>query len=45
MTPGGYLRDVPDALGSTANDLAKHGWVDGLAWGYELIGGGAVGRR
>ncbi len=30
-------RDVPDALGSTANYLAKHGWVDGLAWGYEVI--------
>lgn len=27
---------VPDALGSTANFLAKAGWVEGLPWGYEV---------
>ena len=26
---------VPDALGSTANFLKKHGWVAGEPWGYE----------
>ncbi len=30
-------RDVPDALGSTANYLAKHGWVAGLPWGAEVV--------
>ena len=30
-------RDVPDALGSTANYLHKHGWVDGLPWGTEVV--------
>jgi lytic murein transglycosylase len=27
---------VPDALGSTANFLAKAGWKPNLAWGYEV---------
>ncbi len=30
-------RDSADAIGSTANYLAKHGWIGGLAWGYEVI--------
>ena len=25
-----------DAIGSTANYLAKHGWKDGLPWGFEV---------
>lgn len=29
--------DVPDALGSTANFLAKHGWTAGEPWGYEVL--------
>ncbi len=29
--------NVPDALGSTANYLHKHGWVAGLPWGYEVL--------
>jgi membrane-bound lytic murein transglycosylase B len=28
---------VPDALASTANYLAKHGWRRGLAWGTEVV--------
>ena len=28
---------VPDAIGSTANYLRKHGWVAGETWGYEVI--------
>ncbi|MBV8473925.1 MAG: lytic murein transglycosylase, partial [Hyphomicrobiales bacterium] len=27
---------APDAIGSTANYLAKHGWVAGLPWGFEV---------
>lgn len=27
---------VPDALGSTANFLAKAGWIKGQPWGYEV---------
>ncbi|MCW6508092.1 lytic murein transglycosylase [Lichenifustis flavocetrariae] len=27
---------VPDAIGSTANYLHKHGWVPGDTWGYEV---------
>ncbi|MCU0789943.1 MAG: lytic murein transglycosylase, partial [Nitratireductor sp.] len=27
---------VPDALASTANYLARHGWRSGEAWGYEV---------
>ena len=27
---------VPDAVGSTANFLKKHGWVAGETWGYEV---------
>jgi membrane-bound lytic murein transglycosylase B len=38
---GGGRRDIwtnaPDAIGSTANYLAKHGWVAGLPWGFEVI--------
>ena len=37
---GGGRRDIwtnaPDAIGSTANYLAKHGWVAGLPWGFEV---------
>ncbi len=29
--------DVPDAIGSTANFLKKHGWIAGETWGYEVI--------
>ena len=29
-------RSVPDAIGSTANYLKKHGWVRGETWGYEV---------
>jgi len=29
--------DAPDALASTANFLARHGWVRGWTWGYEVI--------
>ena len=28
---------VPDAIGSTANYLKKHGWISGQSWGYEVI--------
>lgn len=27
---------VPDALASTANNLAKNGWQRGVSWGYEV---------
>jgi membrane-bound lytic murein transglycosylase B len=27
---------APDAIGSTANYLARHGWVAGLPWGFEV---------
>ena len=27
---------VPDAVGSTANFLKKHGWIRGEPWGYEV---------
>ena len=27
---------VPDAVGSTANFLKKHGWIRGESWGYEV---------
>jgi membrane-bound lytic murein transglycosylase B len=27
---------VPDAIGSTANYLRRHGWVAGETWGYEV---------
>ncbi len=27
---------VPDALASTANYLAQHGWIKGWTWGYEI---------
>jgi len=27
---------APDAIGSTANYLAKHGWVAGAPWGFEV---------
>jgi len=41
---------VPDALASTANFLAKAGWRDDLAWGYEVrlpagFDAGVAGRR
>jgi membrane-bound lytic murein transglycosylase B len=35
-------RNVPDALGSTAYYLKKHGWVAGQPWGYEVIAPGPV---
>jgi lytic murein transglycosylase len=28
--------NIPDALASTANYLARHGWVRGWTWGYEV---------
>jgi lytic murein transglycosylase len=28
---------APDAIGSTANYLAKHGWAAGEPWGFEVI--------
>lgn len=28
---------VPDAIGSTANYLRKHGWIAGETWGYEVL--------
>ncbi len=28
---------VPDAVGSTANFLKKHGWIAGETWGYEVV--------
>jgi membrane-bound lytic murein transglycosylase B len=30
---------VPDALASTANYLKKHGWRNGVSWGYEVSPG------
>lgn len=27
---------APDAIGSTANYLAKHGWIAGQPWGFEV---------
>jgi membrane-bound lytic murein transglycosylase B len=30
-------RDLPDALASTANYLAKNGWQRGEPWGYEVV--------
>jgi lytic murein transglycosylase len=30
------VNSVPDALASTANYLAKSGWVPGAPWGYEV---------
>ncbi len=33
--------DVPDALASAANQLAKKGWVRGQTWGYEIETGGS----
>lgn len=29
--------NVPDALASTANYLARHGWVRDYTWGYEVL--------
>lgn len=29
--------NIPDALASTANYLARHGWRPGLPWGYEVV--------
>ncbi len=34
--------DVPDALASTANYLAKHHWLRNTTWGYEVIGAAAL---
>jgi len=38
---GGGRRDIwasaPDAIGSTANYLAKHGWIAGEPWGFEVV--------
>ena len=30
---------IPDALASTANYLRKHGWQNGISWGYEVAPG------
>jgi membrane-bound lytic murein transglycosylase B len=30
-------RSIPDALASTANYLAEHGWRYGETWGYEVV--------
>ncbi len=30
-------KSTPDALASTANYLKEHGWINGEAWGYEVI--------
>ncbi|MGO9134092.1 MAG: lytic murein transglycosylase [Methylovirgula sp.] len=30
------IGSVPDALGSTANYLHKHGYIPGLTWGFEV---------
>ena len=37
-------RDVPDALGSTAYFLKKHGWRADEAWGYEVVAPRATGN-
>jgi lytic murein transglycosylase len=29
--------DIPDALASTANYLARHGWIRDYTWGYEVL--------
>jgi membrane-bound lytic murein transglycosylase B len=29
-------KSAPDAIGSTANFLAKHGWIAGTPWGFEV---------
>jgi len=29
--------NVPDALASTANYLARHGWIRDYTWGYEVL--------
>ena len=48
---GGGRRDIwsnpADAIGSTANYLAKHGWIPGLPWGFEveLPGGFALSAK
>jgi membrane-bound lytic murein transglycosylase B len=38
---GDGKRDIwtsaPDAIGSTANYLARHGWVAGQSWGFEVV--------
>src|SRR4051794_25441218 len=43
------VASVPDALGSTANFLARAGWIAGEPWGYEVRlppgYGGVSGRR
>lgn len=31
------VRSVPDALGSTANYLARSGWRSGQPWGHEVV--------
>ena len=36
---------VPDAVGSTANFLRKHGWIPGETWGYEVVLPGGFGER
>ncbi len=36
---------VEDALASTANYLAKHGWRKGEAWGYEVVLPKGVGAK
>ena len=38
-----WSADPSDALATTANYLKRHGWVRGLSWGNELLGGTPTG--
>ena len=45
---GDGRRDIwtsaPDAIGSTANYLAKHGWIAGAPWGFEVSAAAGISR-